>query len=50
MGSRRLNLRQFFTVTGVLLIVFAAGKPVEGVVDLEGVEELRVVTKPAPGG
>ncbi len=24
-GSRRLNLRQFFTVTGVLLIVFAAG-------------------------
>jgi high-affinity iron transporter len=25
MGSRRLNLRQFFTVTGVLLIVFAAG-------------------------
>jgi len=25
LGSRRLNLRQFFTVTGVLLIVFAAG-------------------------
>jgi high-affinity iron transporter len=25
MGSRRLNLRQFFTVTGILLIVFAAG-------------------------
>ncbi len=25
MGSRRLNLRQFFTATGVLLIVFAAG-------------------------
>jgi high-affinity iron transporter len=25
MGSRRLNLRQFFTVTGLLLIVFAAG-------------------------
>jgi high-affinity iron transporter len=24
-GSRRLNLRQFFTVTGVFLIVFAAG-------------------------
>jgi high-affinity iron transporter len=24
-GSRRLNLRQFFTVTGILLIVFAAG-------------------------
>jgi high-affinity iron transporter len=25
MGSRRLNLRQFFTATGTLLIVFAAG-------------------------
>jgi high-affinity iron transporter len=25
LGSRRLNLRQFFTATGVLLIVFAAG-------------------------
>ena len=25
MGSRRLNLRQFFTVTGILLIVFAGG-------------------------
>jgi high-affinity iron transporter len=25
MGSRRLNLRQFFTFTGILLIVFAAG-------------------------
>src|SRR5919109_1043175 len=25
MGSRRLNLRQFFTITGILLIVFAAG-------------------------
>jgi high-affinity iron transporter len=25
LGSRRLNLRQFFTVTGILLIVFAAG-------------------------
>jgi high-affinity iron transporter len=25
MGSRRLDLRQFFTVTGLLLIVFAAG-------------------------
>jgi high-affinity iron transporter len=25
MGSRHLNLRQFFTVTGILLIVFAAG-------------------------
>jgi high-affinity iron transporter len=25
LGSRRLNLRQFFTVTGMLLIVFAAG-------------------------
>ena len=24
-GSKRLNLRQFFTVTGILLIVFAAG-------------------------
>ena len=24
-GSRRLNLRQFFTVTGIFLIVFAAG-------------------------
>ncbi len=25
LGSRRLNLRQFFTVTGLLLIIFAAG-------------------------
>jgi high-affinity iron transporter len=25
LGSRKLNLRQFFTVTGLLLIVFAAG-------------------------
>jgi high-affinity iron transporter len=25
MGSRRLNLRQFFTATGIFLIVFAAG-------------------------
>jgi high-affinity iron transporter len=25
LGSRRLNIRQFFTVTGLLLIVFAAG-------------------------
>lgn len=25
LGSRRLDLRQFFTVTGILLIVFAAG-------------------------
>src|SRR5918992_975656 len=25
MGSHRLNLRQFFTITGTLLIVFAAG-------------------------
>ena len=25
MGSRRMNLRQFFTATGILLIVFAAG-------------------------
>ncbi len=25
LGSRRLNLRQFFTITGTLLIVFAAG-------------------------
>jgi high-affinity iron transporter len=25
LGSRRLNLRQFFTVTGILLILFAAG-------------------------
>ncbi|MFQ5426214.1 MAG: iron uptake transporter permease EfeU [Gaiellales bacterium] len=25
LGSRRLNLRQFFTATGVLLVVFAAG-------------------------
>jgi high-affinity iron transporter len=31
MGSRRLNLRQFFTVTGVLLIVFAAGLLAHGV-------------------
>ena len=27
MGSRKLNLRQFFTATGILLIVFAAGPP-----------------------
>jgi high-affinity iron transporter len=25
MGSRKLNLRQFFTATGILLVVFAAG-------------------------
>ena len=31
MGSRRLNLRQFFTVTGVLLIVFAAGLLAHGI-------------------
>jgi high-affinity iron transporter len=31
MGSRRLNLRQFFTVTGLLLIVFAAGLLAHGV-------------------
>jgi high-affinity iron transporter len=30
-GSRRLNLRQFFTVTGVLLIVFAAGLLAHGI-------------------
>ena len=31
MGSRRLNLRQFFTVTGVLLIIFAAGLLAHGI-------------------
>jgi len=31
MGSRRLNLRQFFTGTGVLLIVFAAGLLAHGI-------------------
>jgi high-affinity iron transporter len=31
MGSRRLNLRQFFTATGILLIVFAAGLLAHGV-------------------
>ena len=31
MGSRRLNLRQFFTVTGTLLIVFAAGLLAHGI-------------------
>ena len=31
LGSRRLNLRQFFTVTGTLLIVFAAGLLAHGV-------------------
>ena len=31
MGSRRLSLRQFFTVTGLLLIVFAAGLLAHGV-------------------
>ena len=31
MGSRRLNLRQFFTVTGILLIVFAAGLLAHGI-------------------
>jgi high-affinity iron transporter len=30
-GSRRLNLRQFFTVTGVLLIVFAGGLLAHGI-------------------
>jgi high-affinity iron transporter len=31
MGSRKLNLRQFFTVTGILLIVFAAGLFAHGI-------------------
>ena len=31
LGSRRLNLRQFFTVTGTLLIVFAAGLLAHGI-------------------
>jgi high-affinity iron transporter len=31
MGSRRLNLRQFFTITGLLLIVFAAGLLAHGI-------------------
>jgi high-affinity iron transporter len=31
MGSRKLNLRQFFTVTGILLIVFAAGLLAHGI-------------------
>lgn len=31
MGSRRLNLRQFFTATGILLIVFAAGLLAHGI-------------------
>ena len=30
-GSRRLNLRQFFTATGILLIVFAAGLLAHGI-------------------
>jgi high-affinity iron transporter len=30
-GSRALNLRQFFTVTGILLIVFAAGLLAHGI-------------------
>jgi high-affinity iron transporter len=30
-GSRRLNLRQFFTVTGILLIIFAAGLFAHGI-------------------
>jgi high-affinity iron transporter len=35
MGSRRLNLRQFFTVTGTLLIVFAAGLLAHGIHEFE---------------
>jgi high-affinity iron transporter len=35
MGSRRLNLRQFFTVTGILLIVFAAGLLAHGIHEFE---------------
>ena len=31
MGSRRLNLKQFFTATGILLIVFAAGLLAHGI-------------------
>lgn len=31
MGSRKLNLRQFFTATGILLIVFAAGLLAHGI-------------------
>jgi high-affinity iron transporter len=30
-GTRRLNLRQFFTITGILLIVFAAGLLAHGI-------------------
>lgn len=37
MGSRRLNLRQFFTATGILLIVFAAGLLAHGVHEFQEV-------------
>jgi high-affinity iron transporter len=35
MGSRRLNLRQFFTATGILLIVFAAGLLAHAVLEFQ---------------
>jgi high-affinity iron transporter len=39
-GSRRLNLRQFFTVTGIFLIVFAAGLLAHGVHELQEIGAL----------
>lgn len=39
-GSRRLNLRQFFTVTGVLLIVLAAGLAAHATHELQEAELL----------
>ena len=40
MGSRRLNLRQFFTVTGTLLIVFAAGLLAHGIHEFQEADVL----------
>jgi high-affinity iron transporter len=43
LGSRRLNLRQFFTVTGLLLIVFAAGLLAHGIHELQEAGALPVL-------
>jgi high-affinity iron transporter len=45
MGSRRLNLRQFFTVTGILLIVFAAGLLAHAVLEFQEAGVLPVTVE-----
>jgi high-affinity iron transporter len=43
LGGRRLPMRQFFTVTGLLLIVFAAGLVSRTVLWLQAAGELGTV-------